>query len=162
MTAKWDVRFLSMARMVSEWSKDPRTKVGAVLVRPDKTVSSVGFNGLAPGMSDAHVCDRALKNLIVLHAEENAVHSARDPSLSGFSLYVWGLRPCGHCASVVARRGISSVTCVEAASSPSWAESNAAAELVFRETSVSLRSLALEEWETFAKGAEDSAAGDAT
>jgi len=32
---KWDARFLDLAIYVADWSKDPSTKVGAVLVRPD-------------------------------------------------------------------------------------------------------------------------------
>lgn len=34
---KWDQRFLELAKVVSTWSKDPSTKTGAVIVRPDKT-----------------------------------------------------------------------------------------------------------------------------
>ena len=29
---KWDARYLKIAKDVSEWSKDPSTKVGAVIV----------------------------------------------------------------------------------------------------------------------------------
>ena len=47
---KWETRFLEMARLVSGWSKDPSTKVGAVIVRPDKTIASVGYNGIAIGV----------------------------------------------------------------------------------------------------------------
>ncbi|MCP3894562.1 MAG: cell division protein DedD, partial [Bacteroides sp.] len=32
MLNKWDERFIRMAVNVAEWSKDPGTKVGAVLV----------------------------------------------------------------------------------------------------------------------------------
>jgi dCMP deaminase len=30
--ADWDKRFLDLAEHVAQWSKDPRTKVGAVIV----------------------------------------------------------------------------------------------------------------------------------
>ena len=43
-TEKWNVRFLDLARFIAAWSKDPSTKVGAVLVRPDRTIAAVGFN----------------------------------------------------------------------------------------------------------------------
>ena len=41
---KWDARFLDLAVYVADWSKDPSTKVGAVLVRPDRTIAALGFN----------------------------------------------------------------------------------------------------------------------
>lgn len=49
---KWDGRFLDLAVLVGEWSKDPSTKVGAVLVRPDRTIAAVGFNGFPRGVLD--------------------------------------------------------------------------------------------------------------
>jgi dCMP deaminase len=42
----WDRYFLDIAEEVSKASKDPSTKVGAVIVRPDRTVASLGYNGL--------------------------------------------------------------------------------------------------------------------
>ena len=32
---KWDLRFLEMARNAAGWSKDPSTKVGAIIVDDD-------------------------------------------------------------------------------------------------------------------------------
>src|SRR4051794_22836798 len=49
--ADWDSRFLEMARLVSTWSKDPSTQVGAVITR-GKFVVSLGFNGHPKGVSD--------------------------------------------------------------------------------------------------------------
>ena len=48
----WDMRFAQLAKLVSLWSKDPSTKVGSVIVRPDKTIASVGFNGFPKGVPD--------------------------------------------------------------------------------------------------------------
>ena len=31
-TKKWDNRFLVLAKLIGSWSKDPSTKVGAVIV----------------------------------------------------------------------------------------------------------------------------------
>ena len=42
---KWDKRFLELSRHVSNWSKDPSTKVGAIITDGIKIVS-MGFNGL--------------------------------------------------------------------------------------------------------------------
>lgn len=46
MNAKWIERFVELAAHISQWSKDPSLQVGAVIIRPDRTVASVGFNGL--------------------------------------------------------------------------------------------------------------------
>ncbi len=45
MSAKWDGRFLNLAKHISEWSKDPSTKVGCVVVGIDREIRSTGFNG---------------------------------------------------------------------------------------------------------------------
>jgi dCMP deaminase len=56
----WDVRFLEMAKLVSTWSKDPSTQVGAVLVDPCHRVVSLGFNGFPRAIADdARLRDRA-------------------------------------------------------------------------------------------------------
>ena len=49
---KWDYRFLELCKLVSSWSKDPSTKVGAVIVDQDKRVVSLGYNGFPKGVSD--------------------------------------------------------------------------------------------------------------
>ena len=33
---KWHKRFMEVAELVSTWSKDPSTKVGAIVVGPDR------------------------------------------------------------------------------------------------------------------------------
>lgn len=110
---KWDLRFLDMATMVSGWSKDPSTKCGAVITRPDKTVVSVGYNGFPRGCDDspAIYADRELKYARVVHAEVNAILSAREP-LHGYTLYSVpaGLAPtCERCATCVIQAGITRV-----------------------------------------------------
>jgi dCMP deaminase len=108
MISHWDTRFLDMARLVGSWSKDPRTKVGCVIVRPDHTVASVGFNGLASGMADeSMLADRAVKHACVIHAEENALLFARE-SVKGYTAYV-SLQPCARCATKLKHLGIARV-----------------------------------------------------
>ncbi len=45
MNELWDRRFLEMAELVSNWSKDSSTRVGSVIVDGDKRVISTGYNG---------------------------------------------------------------------------------------------------------------------
>ena len=64
-----------MASVISKLSKDPSTKVGAVIVRPDNSIASVGYNGFPKGFPDeeSYWNNRDLKYKIVTHAEENAL-----------------------------------------------------------------------------------------
>ena len=48
---KWDYRFLDMARLVAQWSKDPSTKCGAIITQNRRVVSQ-GFNGFAAETPD--------------------------------------------------------------------------------------------------------------
>lgn len=49
---KWHKRFMEVAELVSTWSKDPSTKVGAIVVGPDREIRSTGYNGLVRGVDD--------------------------------------------------------------------------------------------------------------
>jgi dCMP deaminase len=111
---KWDLRFLEMAKLVSEWSKDPSTRCGAVIVRPDKTVASVGFNGFPKGCDDSpHLYeDRDLKLSRVVHAEQNALLNTGGERLDGYTLFTWppGYGPsCDRCTAHVIQAGIGRV-----------------------------------------------------
>jgi dCMP deaminase len=104
---KWDNRFLDLARTVSTWSKDPSTQTGAVIVRPDKTVAALGYNGFARGCDDADGLynDRQEKYARIIHCEMNAVLSAREP-LHGCTLYTWPFMSCDRCAMHMIQVGI--------------------------------------------------------
>lgn len=112
-SAKWDFRFLDMAKLVSTWSRDPSTKCGAVIVRPDKTVASVGFNGFPKGCDDdpAIYADREQKYSRVVHAEQNALLHAGE-SVKGYTMYTYppGFGPsCDRCSAHIIQAGISRV-----------------------------------------------------
>lgn len=108
-TEKWDRRFMDMARLVASWSKDPSSKVGAVITR-GKFVVSVGFNGFPQGVDDLpeRLENRELKYPLILHAEINAILSARQ-DIRGCSLYVTPYMPCPQCAAVVVQSGIARI-----------------------------------------------------
>lgn len=113
MSPKWDLRFLDMAQLVSTWSKDPSTQCGAVIVRPDRTIASTGFNGFPKGCSDAEelYADRETKYARVVHAEMNALLHAREP-LMGYTLYSWppNFGPsCDRCSAHIIQAGITRV-----------------------------------------------------
>jgi dCMP deaminase len=106
---KWDKRFLDLAEHISQWSYDPRTKVGAVIVDDKKRVVSMGYNGFPRGVQDleSRYEDRPTKHLFVCHAERNALDNAPH-SVEGCAMYVI-LLPCGECAKSIIQTGISKV-----------------------------------------------------
>lgn len=115
---KWDLRLIRLARFVSEWSKDPSTQCGAVIVRPDLTVVSTGFNGFPIGTPDApeDYKNRDLKLSQVVHAEMNAIVNAR-ADLTGAGMFTWppGYGPtCDRCAAHVIQSGITYIAGVHA------------------------------------------------
>jgi dCMP deaminase len=119
--AKWDTRFLTLARTVADWSKDPSTQVGAVIVRPDRTIASVGYNGFPRGCDDVLELleDRPTKYMRTVHAEVNAIISAREP-LHGCTLYVWPLHPCANCTGIIIQSGISRIVAYMKESPDHW------------------------------------------
>lgn len=105
---KWDRRFLEMATLVSSWSKDPSTRCGAVIVRPDMSVCSVGFNGFPKNMKDDEelYADREKKYSRVVHCEVNALLHSVDPTVQGYTLYTVPFACCDRCAVQMLQAGI--------------------------------------------------------
>lgn len=106
---RWHSFYIGMAEYVAYKSKDPSTKVGAVIVRPDNTVASIGFNGFPRGVVDTpqRYEDRDFKYAAIVHAEANAILNAREP-LTGYRLYAT-FHCCARCASLIVQSGISEV-----------------------------------------------------
>jgi dCMP deaminase len=97
---KWDRRFLELAKFISTWSKDPSTKVGAVIVDKDRRVVSVGYNGFPAGIKDdGRLDDRETKLDIVVHAEINALLFANKKSFKNCTVYTYPMFPCSRCCA---------------------------------------------------------------
>jgi len=107
---KWDRRFFDLARLVSTWSKDPSSQVGAVIVDDRKRIVSVGFNGLPMGVKDTdeRLKVRELKYELIVHAEANAILTA-PRSVAGATIYVYPYLPCSRCAGAIIQSGIKRV-----------------------------------------------------
>jgi dCMP deaminase len=105
--AKWDARFLAMAKFVSGWSKDPSTKVGAVIVNAGNRIVSMGYNGFAQSMPDREelYANREEKYSRIVHGEINAIIFAERP-VRGMTLYTYPFMPCDRCAVQVIQNGI--------------------------------------------------------
>lgn len=111
----WDQYFINIARMVATRSKDPSTKVGAVIAK-DKRIVSTGYNGFPQEIEDRQewLSDRKTKYSLMIHAEMNAILMAKKYGLSveGCDLYVT-LLPCCECATIIIQSGIKSVKCLD-------------------------------------------------
>jgi dCMP deaminase len=107
--SKWADRFLALAEHIAEWSYDPSTKVGAVIVDNKHRVISMGYNGFPRGVRDLsrRYADKETKHLYVCHAERNALDNA-PMSVEGCTMYV-ALLPCNECAKSIIQNGITKV-----------------------------------------------------
>lgn len=133
----WDGRFLGLAQSIASWSKDPSTKVGAVIVRPDRTIASVGYNGFPRGVEDdpETLANREAKYLRTVHAEVNAILTAKEP-LAGYTLYVSPLHPCAACAGIIIQSGIKRVVAFMKDSPDRWLNQFMAAKSMFDQAGV--------------------------
>jgi dCMP deaminase len=133
----WNERFINLCKHVSQWSKDPSTKVGAVIADSKNRVVSLGFNGLPRGVQDTdeRLTDRVLKYPRIVHAEVNAILNANG-SVEGCTLYVFPLTPCSECAKVIIQAGIKKVIYRLYGSSAKWDESFLIAKEMFDEAKV--------------------------
>lgn len=108
----WDDYFAMIAETVSMRSKDPKLKVGAVVVGIDKVVVSTGFNGFPRGIKDLPERWNAKESKLelVTHAEANAIFNAARTGVSctGCTIYTTKY-PCTVCAQAIVQSGIKRV-----------------------------------------------------
>jgi dCMP deaminase len=107
---KWDRRYFGLARRISYWSKDPKAKVGAVLLDRRGWPIALGYNGFPAGVEDdiEKLDDGKLKNQMIVHAEQNALLCARSGARKG-TLYVFGKPVCPRCAVLIIQAGVKRV-----------------------------------------------------
>jgi dCMP deaminase len=100
--------FMKMARTASLKSKDASTKVGCVIVDPQKRIISTGFNGMVAGCNEDDLWEpRSMKLSVVIHAEINAIlYSHRN--LKNHTLYCTN-SPCINCLKHSLQSGISHI-----------------------------------------------------
>jgi dCMP deaminase len=116
----WDEYFMAMARLASERSTCIRRKIGAVIVKDNRVVST-GYNGAPKGVS--HCIDsECLRDKLeiksgtqqeickAVHAEQNAIIQAayKGDSTKDGILYTT-TSPCSICAKIIINAGIKRV-----------------------------------------------------
>jgi dCMP deaminase len=116
----WDQYFIDLALTVASHNKSCiRRQFGCVLVRPDHSIISTGYNGAVQGFSSCGSrgeCYREynqipsgdqLEKCFAIHAEQNALMFAakHGVSVNGAACYVTG-RPCPICLRLLIQSGI--------------------------------------------------------
>lgn len=108
---KWDSYFFNTAFAASRMSKDPSTKVGAVLVKDRQTIA-MSYNGFPSGFPDDPdlLNDREQKLKLTEHAERNALNQVAryGGNVAGSTIYVTHC-PCMDCAKGLINSGIKEV-----------------------------------------------------
>lgn len=147
----WQHFYIELAEAISKKSKDGSSKFGAILVRPDKTVASIGFNGFPARLKDikAYLNKTTFKEekyFRIVHAEANCLNHNRDHDTTGYHLFVNGL-PCSACALRIVSTGIKYVYYSSNNQSDyetRWADSIKKSKTLFEEAGVELIEVDLE------------------
>ena len=139
---KWAVRYFEIAELVSSWSKDPSTKVGAIIVGDKGQIIAQGYNGFPRGVEDLEerYNHRETKYKFVVHAEMNAILNAlyNGSSVVGASIYIHNLPVCQECAKAIVQSGIAKVF-IDTEISGKWMDAWQISKTMFKEA-VSLSS----------------------
>lgn len=108
----WDEYFLNIAFEVAHRSTCDRAKVGAVIVK-EKRILTTGYNGSPSGLPHCTDVGCLMENghcIRTLHAEQNAIIQAalHGVSTAGASIYVTH-QPCFLCAKTIINAGIKEI-----------------------------------------------------
>lgn len=140
--SKWDIRFLTLAEHIAQWSKDPSSKIGAVIAN-GKDFISLGYNGFPKCVHDfdSRYKDREIKYGFIVHAEVNACLQAGRRA-NGATLYISPaiMSPpvCNECAKVVIQSGIKRIVSWKCETPERWEGAALLANLMLREAGITV------------------------
>lgn len=104
----WDEYFMSIAHLVSMRSPSTKLRVGAVIVK-DSRIISTGYNGFPSGRSHTSISIHD-HEMNTIHAEINAICDAakRGVEIDNSSIYITHY-PCIHCLKSIISSGIKEI-----------------------------------------------------
>lgn len=150
MSISWDEYFAGLLAQVAVKSKDPSTKIGALIVGPDKEIRSTGYNSFPRGLDDnvQERMERPEKYYWIEHAERNAIYNAArcGTALKGCAVYVNSV-PCIDCARAIVQAGIAELVVCDAATDDHkerWEQSYTRTEQMLKECGVAVRHITVE------------------
>lgn len=138
----WDEYFMGIAIFTSLRSKDPNSKVGAVIVNGENHIVGTGYNGFVAGADESLFSwEREgdwlkTKYPFVVHAEANAILNSTTSDLANCRIYTT-LFPCNECAKKIAQKKISEV--VYLSDKYRDEDFHVASELIFKAAGVNSR-----------------------
>ena len=110
----WDEYFMGIALFTSLRSKDPSSKVGAVIVNRKNRIVGTGYNGFIAGVDESSFSWNRegewlqTKYPYVVHAEANAILNSTTSNMEDCRIYST-LYPCNECAKKIAQKEIKEV-----------------------------------------------------
>lgn len=108
---EWINRYFDLAEQISLWSKDPSSKIGAIIIADHGQIISQGYNGFPRKIHDLEkrLEHRETKYKYIVHGEMNCIYNAclTGQKLNNTKLFVYGLPICSECAKGVIQSGIS-------------------------------------------------------
>lgn len=137
------IKYYKLAKYFADlFSKDPRTKVGAICIDPNTLhIRSMGYNGFPRKLSENEdKWSKKRKYPYVAHAEENMICNA---SLNGVSLQnsilVCTMFPCSQCAKLLIQSGITTIISKKPnMKSPTWGESFRTSQEMLKELNINI------------------------
>ena len=117
MRKSWDEWYMELAEFWTHRSKDPKRKVGAIITLDNYCIGT-GFNGFPRNIEDtkARLADKVIKNMIMIHAEENALRVAGHRGDTCYVTYF----PCAPCLGKLSQAGITRVVVPKLESDTKW------------------------------------------
>lgn len=116
MKLKWLSYFAEITEVTAKQSKDPSTKVGALIVDPEsKAILATGFNGFPRGVYDDPNDDYdryqgEARYLHTCHAELNSIlHAARAGTKVIGTTIICNRLPCVECTKAIIQSGIKAI-----------------------------------------------------
>lgn len=144
MTPEKAKKYLKLAKYQANlFSKDPATKVAAIILSQDThVILSTGYNGIPRKMNDTlpERWERPVKYTYCVHAECNAICNAARSGMSvDDAIAVVTLFPCSDCAKMLIQAGISTVIAPSPDfDMPKWGEQFIISSKMFKEVGMNL------------------------
>lgn len=112
VSPKWMSRHFSVTKNIAAWSKDPNTKVGALIVSDIGEPVSWGYNGIPMNVNDdPSRFERPIKYHFMAHAERNAMDLASRSFFDNCVLFCTH-SPCSGCTTSIVNRRMHTVACL--------------------------------------------------
>lgn len=141
----WDEYFMTMVYLIAMKSKDPSSKLGAVIVGKNNEILSTGYNGFVRNVDDEieERYERPEKYHWFEHAERNAIYNAarNGISLNDTIMYTNGT-PCSDCCRAIIQSGLKTVIVHDMwdnNNSEKWGDSAKRSRIMLSEAKINLR-----------------------